>query len=233
VENEDLMDIDSLPARLYLLTYDEGKDCLRRQSNLGLTLRAAALTELYLTGQISDADGRPRATAPTAAARRERAGRDRTGRDRAGRPGEELLAALLEEIATSRPRRWKTWVRRGARRCPGQVRAELAARGALRIDRSTVLGVIPLTRVEARDRRAVKALVTQTRRTLRGTSMSPPRPREAATVALAAAGGFRSVATRRELRAYRSIVNELTAAAGPAVPALVRAIRDEQHAAGG
>jgi hypothetical protein len=230
------MDIDSLPARLYLLTYDETKQRTGKQAHLGLTLRAAALSELFLAGHLLDVDGRAHVGRPGAggakAARSAKAAKAAApaAASAATEPLDPLLRTMLDEIAASRPRRWKHWVQRRARHWPGQVRTELAEQGVLRVDRSTVLGVIPRSRVTARDRRAVKALLEQTRRTMRGTSMSPPTPRQAATVALAAAAGYRSVATRRELRAYRSIVADLSETAGPVIPALRRAIRDEQSA---
>jgi hypothetical protein len=52
---------ESLPARLYLLAYDTEKNRVTAQSQLGLVLRGAALADLYLTGRVTDENGKARA----------------------------------------------------------------------------------------------------------------------------------------------------------------------------
>ena len=70
---------ESLPARLYLLAYDTEKNRLTSRSQLGLVLRAAALTDLYLE-RTADRRGRQAEGAGGRAHRRPGARRRGPGR---------------------------------------------------------------------------------------------------------------------------------------------------------
>jgi Golgi phosphoprotein 3 (GPP34) len=76
---------ESLPARLYLLAYDRRRQRLTARTQLGYVLRAAALADLELRGNLTDQDGKARVAG------------DRVVAD-------PVLDAVLQEIAGSRPR---------------------------------------------------------------------------------------------------------------------------------
>src|SRR5215471_6548508 len=86
---------ESLPARLYLLAYDTEKNRVTAQSRLGLVLRAAALADLYLTGRVTDENGKARAAGDRRPA------------------GDPLLDEVLQQVAEHRPRSWQGWIAHG------------------------------------------------------------------------------------------------------------------------
>ena len=206
----------SLPARLYLLVYDLEKKRMARYSHLGNLLCAAALTDLFLDGRIADAGGRARpADAPDRAA-----------------VADPVLADLLERVTASRPRTWKHWVGKGSRSTKPAVRDQLEADRLIRVERRRLLGVIPADRVTVPDTRVVRQLARQAGQALSGaTPLTRVEPRDAALVALAAAGELGTVANRRMRREHKDRISKLSLIAGPAVPALRAVLRDEAAAA--
>ena len=88
---------ESLPARMYLLAYDTGKNRLTARSQLGLVPRAAALTELYLAGQVADEEGRARPAGDRRPSRRPAGG----------------LLVRADRRAPAAP--WHRWIGRGER----------------------------------------------------------------------------------------------------------------------
>ncbi|MFI6516726.1 GPP34 family phosphoprotein [Spirillospora sp. NPDC050679] len=201
---------DSLPARMFLLSYDLTKKRLTGRSNLGYLLRAAALTELYLDGRLVDERGRPRP----------------------GTSGEDPYG-VVAQIALSKPRPWKHWVRKGHRAMLVTVRGELAAGGWIREERRRALGLFPVRRVTVRDPRVVKALWGGASSALHGRPVAHVNSYDAAAVALAAAAELKTVLPRAERRRHKRRIAELTARAGPAAPAMRKVIQDDQAAAAG
>ena len=204
----------SLPGRLFLLAWNPER---RRVGGhgvyLGLVLRASALTDLYLSGHLADEHGKVRAE----------------GRDRIDDP---LLAEVRDLIASSKPRSWRHWVEKDKRAVEGAVREQLRSGGWIRVDTEKVLGLFTRYRVTARDPIAVGRMRTQTARLMCGSgALGDVDRRAAATAALAAVGGLGTVAGRRERRRARERIGRLTDQAGPALPALRRAIIAEQAAA--
>jgi hypothetical protein len=100
----------SLPAQAYLLACDVEKNRLRDRQRAGYLIRGAALTDLLLRGHLVDNDGVAVAVS-------------------GGTAGDEVLAELLGEIARSRPRRWKIWVRMDFRGTLRAVETQLEAAG--------------------------------------------------------------------------------------------------------
>ncbi|MBW8485515.1 GOLPH3/VPS74 family protein [Actinomadura parmotrematis] len=198
---------ETLPARMYLLAYDLKRGRIVR-SNLGLVLRAAALTELYLDGRLAE-DGR---------------------RPMPGTPGDDPYG-VLAQIAASRPRGWQHWIRKDRGAIVAAVRDELARDGYVRVERGRRFGLLPCTRVTVKDPRVVKGLWGGARSALRGRPVAHVNSYDAAAVALAAAGGMRTVLTRRERRQHKARIEELTARSGPAAPALRKAIAAQEAAA--
>lgn len=198
---------ESLPARMYLLAYDTGKNRLTARSQLGLVTRAAALTELYLAGQVADEGGRARPAG-----------------DR-GPTGDPLLDSLSEQIAAHRPRPWHRWIGRGERFAVRAVRDRLEAERHIAVERRTILP----DRVEPRDRHAVKAYADEVRAALRRPA-SRTDPRTAAILALADRGEVRTVVTRRDRREHRRRLDELAVHTGPIADALRKALRSKRAA---
>ena len=91
---------DALAARLFLLAYDPERGRLAARSKLGKFLRAAALVDLQLSGNLADDNGRARLTMAAA-------------------PVDPVLAGVLEDIRAVGPRKWRHWIdRRHARHRP-------------------------------------------------------------------------------------------------------------------
>jgi hypothetical protein len=83
----------SLPAALYLLSYDIDRQRLADRSKLGYLIRGAALTDLTLRQHLTDEDGRAKVSNPA-------------------RTEDNVLDALLAEIGSDKPRKWKALVQR-------------------------------------------------------------------------------------------------------------------------
>ncbi|WP_103348063.1 GPP34 family phosphoprotein [Amycolatopsis sp. CA-128772] len=199
----------SLPARAYLLACDTRRDRLPDRERVALLVRAAALTDLVLRGLVEDADGRPVVRG-------------------AGGTGHLVLDDLLAELAADPHRKWRAWVRRGARGTLQSLEAQLDAAGVLTLRTSRVLGLFPRRRPVVRDTATAAALHDEVGAALR--SGSPVPPEVAALTSLAAAVELGTVLPRGERRRHRERLARLDAQAGAAVPALRKVIR-ELHAA--
>ena len=198
---------ESLPARIYLSAYDPTRQRLTGRGELGVLMRAAALTELLHAGRLSDVDGRPAVQGP------------------ANDP-------LLAEIEASRPRTWAHWVGRGEKAMWREVQDGLVAAGLIRLEPYRVLGIFRATRVVVLDPMVVPRLHEAMSRTLRDHGpVERVDPRDAALVALAAAGGLRTAFDRRTVREHKARIAELSTVAGPAVAAVRKVIQARQAAA--
>lgn len=201
---------DTLPGKLYLLALDPERGRPVGRADLGLLMRAAALTDLLQRGLLQDTPGGP------------------TAAGAAPKGLSPLLTELLARIAESRPRSWAWWIRlrdrpSGPSRPVHAVREELAATGWIRLEEHRTLGLFPSVRISERNPRARKALLAAVSAALRG-RLSVVEPADAAMVALANAAQLRTVLTWRERRAYRERLAELTARSGPAPRELRAAI---------
>jgi Golgi phosphoprotein 3 (GPP34) len=200
---------DSLPARMFLLAYDLNKQRLAVTGDqLGYVLRAAALTELFLDGRLIEDKRRPKPDTP--------------GDDPYG---------VVAQIADSRPRSWQHWVRKDAKAMVRTVRDELAAAGYVRVRRHRRLGLFPHVEVTVKDPRVVKSLCRGALSALRGRPVAHVDGYDAAAVALAAAGGLKTVLPRPERRRHKRRIEALTARTGPAAPAVRKVITADSAAA--
>jgi hypothetical protein len=199
---------DSLPARMYLLAYDLNKQRLAmNRAHLGYLLRAAALTELFLDGRLTEERRRPKPDTP--------------GDDPYG---------VVAQISASRPRSWQYWVRKDSKAMVRTIQDELARDGYITVRRRKVLGLFPTQQVTVRDPRVVKALWGGASSALRGRPVAHVNSYDAAAVALAAAGELKTVLPGRDRRRHKRRIQELTARSGPAAPA-VRKVLNAARAA--
>lgn len=202
-----------LPERMFLLAYDARRERLNPWIDVGLLLRAAALAELELSGALVDERGR--ATVP------------RVHRPKVTDP---LLREVLAEVEASRPRHWQHWVQRGGRKARAAVEQRLVADRIITVDKRRVFGIFPSTRITVRDPLLVGRLHAQVAKALRSLTVDQ---RDAATVALAAAGELHTVFGWRQRRANRARIAELTTtSATAAAHGLRKAVAAQQAAAG-
>lgn len=201
----------ALTSRLYLLAYDTDKQRLTARTQLGAVLRAAALTELYQAGHVTEVDGKPKATAP--------------------RVTDPVLDGMLQEIARSRPRSWAHWVGRGGRATFRAVQDRLEDSRYISVEPYRILGIFPASRVTLRDPRLVARLRNTVTRALGVAQPTNVEPPDAALASLAAVGELRVAVSRRQAREAKERIKQLAALAGPAVPALRKAIAQQRAAA--
>ena len=200
----------SLPARLYLLAYRPERGRLAQRGDLGLMLRAAALTELLQRGLLNDAGGKAAVGDPAPA-----------GLD-------PLLGQVLEQVEASRPRRWEHWVRVGNRTAPRFVRDQLTEDDTLELTQHRVLGLFPTLRPALLNPAPHQRLLAEFTAALTD-PLPQVEPWQAALVSLADAGRLRHVLSGRQRREHRSRIRELTALAGP-VPSALRHAIQARHA---
>ncbi|MEU8797734.1 GPP34 family phosphoprotein [Spirillospora sp. NPDC048819] len=200
---------ESLPARMYLLAYDLRKHRMSKGgSQLGYVLRAAALTELYLDGRLGEERRKPVPDTP--------------GDDPYG---------VLAQIAESRPRSWRHWVRKDSKAMVGRVRDELVRDGWIRVRTRRKLGLFKRQEVTVKDPRVVKSLWGGASSALRGRPVAHVNSYDAAAVALAAAGELKTVLPGADRRRHKRRIEELTARTGPAATAVRKLLRQENAAA--
>jgi hypothetical protein len=201
-----------LPAQAFLIAYDVERGKLVGGSSHGIMLRAAALVELTLGGQLTDQDGKAHVT-----------GR---GTD------DPELGAILARIEASRPRPWVHWVSKDQARDYQAFRRRLADERLITVERARVLGVIPRKKVTVPDTRAVRELIANARRAvLGGTPVDRVDPRTAALVALSAAIELNSVFSGAERREHRAKIKQFAERTGPPAAALRKTIEAQRNAA--
>ena len=203
----------SLPARLYLLAWDTTKLKVTDAAHLPHIVRAGALTELAQRGLLADVDGIVTPTDPDA------------------QTGDPVLDGLLELVEESRPHRWKTWVGLRARVTLDAVRAQLAADGYLRAEKTRVLGVFPSVDYEIDRVAVVDALRAEAREVLEGPVPVEQVPeRDAALVALAAGAELRTLLSGKEQRQYKQRIEDLVERSGATTPAMKKAVQEVRSA---
>ncbi|WP_030377626.1 MULTISPECIES: GOLPH3/VPS74 family protein [unclassified Streptomyces] len=194
--------IDDLACLMYLLAHDEGAEGPYDRSRTALLVRAAALTDLALRGRLRE-DGGTVTVHGT------------------GSTGSPVLDAVLRDAAGHG---WKHLVRRHRRRTLAEVEDRLAAAGVLSL-------TAPRARVGARrstvtDHPAAVAVHARVRAALYGDGPVAGLPAaDAALLALAAAGGVRSVVPRRDRRTRRSRIDACTERLAALAPGLEQAVR--------
>ncbi|NLU67368.1 GPP34 family phosphoprotein [Streptomyces sp. HNM0574] len=203
--------LGTLPCALYLLACDIEKEKLTKRDVIGHVLRAAVLIELGERGCLRDDRGRAAVVAGRGA-------------------GEPFLDLALGRLAARRrSMRWKTLVTVDRKETVQAVEAALVEAGAVLVEPRPWRS----RRVVVREPLRVMELRSTVLETLRsGVPAGRVGTREAALVALSAAGELPAVLSGRERRQHKARIKELTERAGAAAPALRKAIRDMQHVAG-
>ncbi|MEU8173344.1 GPP34 family phosphoprotein [Microbispora hainanensis] len=203
----------SLTAQLYLLAYDPRKERVVTNFRFPYLLRAAALTDLLLTGRIADDGGKVRVVSEE-------------------RLADPVLDGLLHQIAQSGPRPWRHWIGKDARTMVRAVRDELETGRWVRVELRQPFLVFNRSHVRVRDTRVVKRLAMQVSAALTG-PVSRVGDREAALVGLAAAAELGTILPRARRRAHKQRIALLSERGGPATPALRKVIQQVQAMSGG
>lgn len=140
----------TLYGQLYLLAYDRHRHRFPHEKLLllGFALRAAMLTDLYLTGYLLDTDGK--ACHATSA-----------------RPGDPLLRAVFDTVDVDGPQSWEWLIAVDQHLAPIRVREQLEVHGSLRTQRHRMLGIIPTSRIGPADEDAVEGLADRVDQALR------------------------------------------------------------------
>ena len=200
----------SLPAQAYLLACDVDRERLPDRERAALLVRGAALTDLVLRHLVADADGRPVVTG-------------------SGGTGHLVLDDLLAELSADPHRRWRSWIRRDARRTLQSVEAQLDAAGVISLRTSHLLGLFPRRRPVVRDRASVERLKALVRNAFEA-PLSEVDPGVAALAALVATAELNTVISRQDRRRHRGRIKELGEHAGAAVPALQKVLSEMRSA---
>ncbi len=207
---------DALHARLFLLAYDPSTGRLAgRWTKLGRVLRAAALVDLQLAGNLADDNGRARLT-------------------KAADPVDPVLAGVLKDIRRVGPRKWRTWVDRHHGRIVRDVRDELERARLIKVERYHILGLFPAHHVTLRHPLVRRHLLRNATDTLRPARLvTRVDLRDAAVVVLAATGDLRTVVTKDQRTRHKDRLAQLAVRVGPVVPALKKALQQSQAASAG
>ncbi|MGW2150781.1 GPP34 family phosphoprotein [Nonomuraea bangladeshensis] len=196
---------ESLTRSAFLLAFDLRKDRLTERGALGYLLRAAALAELLLAGNLADESGKARAlTAP------------------AVEPG-SLPAVVWEQIANSPPRSWRRWVQKDHGKAVGVVRDELAAARLISVERRRVL-LFRVERITPRKAYVSRRLIERVGGAIRGGRPVGRLDDDVRVLAALATAARLStvVASRRETRSDR--IQQLSAPVEPIATALRKSV---------
>lgn len=203
---------DTLAQRIYLLSLDPRRARPCAGVHVNELVRAAALTDLYLSGHLSDERGRAVVEVRHPC-------------------HDPVLETVLEEIAAARRHRWQHWVGRRGRPTTAAVRRQLADGGWVRVEERKILGLFPAVRVTPRDPRLRGRLTARVSAALRE-PLARIDPADAALVALADAGGLRKILDRAARRTHKKRLKDLAERTGPLPKALKSTIAAQRAAAG-
>ncbi|MFF7754456.1 GPP34 family phosphoprotein [Streptomyces sp. NPDC007971] len=195
--------IDDLTCLMYLLAHDDAAEGPYDRSRTELLVRAAALVDLALRGRLGEDGGTVivSGTEPT---------------------GDPVLDGILRDAAAGPG--WKDLVRRHRRRTLTEVEDRLAAAGLLTVKAPrTRFGTRRLT---VTDRAVPAALRARVSAALHGDSPVREVPAaDAVLLALAAAGGVRSVVSRQDQKTFRARIDACTGSLAALAPGLEKAVR--------
>ncbi|MEV0480260.1 GPP34 family phosphoprotein [Streptomyces sp. NPDC050508] len=195
---------DDLASLMYLLAYDDAAEGPYDRRRTQLLVRAAALIDLASRGRLAeDGGGKVTVSGP--------------------RPtGDPVLDGVLRDAAAGHG--WKHLVRRHRKETLTQVEDRLAGTGVLTVKaRRTPFGTRRLT---VTDRAVPAVLRARVSEALHGNRPVRELPAaDAALLALAAAGGIRSVVSRRDHKTFRARIDACTGSLAALAPGLEKAVR--------
>lgn len=198
---------------MFLLAYDPEHGRLTARSKLGKVLRAAALVDLQLSGNLVDEDGRARVT-------------------RAMAPADPVLAAVLEEVRGVGPRRWRHWIDRRPGAIVRRVRDDLDRSRLIKVEPHRILGIFPADRITVRQPLMRRQLLQAAHDTLRASRLvSRVDLRDASIVVLASTADLRTVVTKDQRARHKDRLAQLAVRVGPVVPALKKSLQQAQYSA--
>ncbi|MFG1706359.1 GPP34 family phosphoprotein [Nonomuraea sp. M3C6] len=206
---------ESLPRSAFLLAFDLRKEKLANRRELGYLLRAAALAELMMGGNLADESGKARAvTAPAADAG-------------------SLQVAVWEQIASSPPRSWRGWIGKDRSHAYRLVRDELAAAGLIRVERRRIL-LFPVERITPRRPYVSRRLAERVGRAVRGSQpIGRLGPDVRVLAALAIAARLKAALSRRERHLHKERIEQLSKPVGPIATALRKSVEAARRDASG
>lgn len=195
----------SLHSQLYLVSYDSAHhEFVSRGRLLEFALRAAMLTDLYLTGHLEDVSGTARTTS-------------------ASPPEDQVLRSVFDQVG-SHPQAWEPLITRHDRtvRIVGD---QLVANGTVCRRQHLILGFLPSARHAPTDHDTVTEIAAKAGTAVRRAAVGLPcEPRPLAAGLLAVHAQLDNVLTRSECLGMQNEIRHLTAAAIAPITALSRAI---------
>lgn len=198
---------ESLTRSTFLLAFDLRKEKLTQRDVLGFLLRASALAELLLAGNLVDESGKARArTAPAA------------------EPG-SLPAVVWEQISSSPPSSWRQWVQKDNGKAFRLVRDELAAARVISVERRRIL-LFPVERITPRKAYLSRRLAERVGRAIRGGRPVGHLDEDVRVLAaLATAARLKTVVPSwRERRLLRDRIRQLSVPIEPIATALRKSV---------
>ncbi|WP_167759322.1 GPP34 family phosphoprotein [Mycobacterium sp. PS03-16] len=184
---------EALHAQLYLLAYDRHRRrfCTERETLFGFALRAAMLTDLYLSGFLEDRQGRP---CPTDSARHK----------------DPLLQGMVVGIGQ---RSWGQLIASDERATRQHVRQQLEADGWLVVRHHRFAGMIPAQRLGVLDEQMVGGLADRVTAALHNAMLGRPAgPRPLAVGLIGVLGQMSTVLSLDECSLYQGRLRELICA---------------------
>jgi hypothetical protein len=147
-------------------------------------------------------------------------------------PADPVLAAVLEDIKASAPKKWRHWVDRRRGAIVREVRDELEKARLIKVERRRRFLVFPVERITVRQplvRRQLLQAATDTLRPARLVTRIDLR--DAALVVLAATADLRLVISKEQRQHHKDRLAQLAVRIGPVVPALKKSIQASAAAA--
>jgi hypothetical protein len=194
---------DDLVCLIYLLAHNDTASGPYDRSRTELLVRAAALIDLASRGRLRENGGTVtvRGTEPT---------------------GDPVLDGVLRDAAAGHG--WKHLVRRHRKQTLTQVEDRLAAAGMLTVTAPrTRFGTRRLTVTDRAVPAALRARVSAALHDNRPVQELPAA--DTALLALAAAGGIRSVVSRQDHKTFRARIDACTGSLAALAPGLEKAVR--------
>jgi hypothetical protein len=200
----------TLHGQLYLLAYDRKRHRFDGDNLpfFGFALRAAMLTDLYLSGYIEDLEGKAHRSS------------DLT-------PDDPLLGAAYSQIGVYGRPDWARLIAENEDKAPALVRDEFEATGWLR-QRPPILGIISTGRLELSDEDTLSGLAEQVSEALRNAidgRAADPRP--LAVGLLGVLGQMPTVFSFKESSRHREQLRELIFGAIAPIVGLHQAVKTQ------